>query len=936
MKTEKSILIVDDDGVFRHSVIYALRGNNYKIIQASDAREALNQMIEHRDVGVVILDLNLGASTGNEFLEGAKGRYPDFRVIVLTEREDILSAEAAREYKVFNYLPKASRSFLQSLRFTVEQAFRDLDREFLANKLGHLLQIQNEINDGDEPSHLFQLICDSVRKVVEGFTCHLRVYDLKRGDFCLAAFSGEREAKLIFEVPKKKGAPFSGLVANTKKRVVYNRLQADENFIEFKRETLSMEGLSPASVNYLQTVRSAVVIPIFTRIFDDEVDAILSVSSKFENYFTDGRCALIGEFVNQATIALTKYWLKNRRDEVHDDFDKIIKMMGDISERLSMGDSVLEVTALATERISEILHAETASIFIYNDRNGLLESIAEFRGATGVPKPSEVFEPGESLTGSVFKKGETIQLPAPSRQILTKPTEDRRYNSPRREAYIKQIPSQRLDHYLGVPIKVGERVTGVLRAVNKKSSEYQNAGDARNRACLLDRGFTEDCRSASEIAASHLAIAIRNAELIEKLNRKFLQLESVNEVGRAISSEMNVDDLLELVTDKTAEVMKAEICLLFLKNESEDSVELKQISGMDMIPGASYDLGEGVTGSVAESGRPVFQPETESNNGKYDAAILEFLQRKHNDRRKTIESVLVAPVAAKGKILGVIKVINKVEDHFQYDAEDLALFEAFCGFVGVAIENARIYDLTNRKLAEAEKSAALSQLVRALIHEVNNTLGLIPVNAEAIRRTLPENAVRARKNLDIIDGSARELGEFANELNGFSDAQMGHREPVEINEAVTLALEEIMPKVRSDPGFADINVTTAFSNDRIVCTIYKNLFVQIVRNIALNAYQAMKGKKRGTLDITSRISESGDVAIVEFEDSGAGIKSEDLEKIFNPGFSTKGKGNFGLGLWLVKNHMERIGGLVEVKSAAGQGTTFTLTIPMAVTVPDVE
>ncbi len=104
-------------------------------------------------------------------------------------------------------------------------------------------------------------------------------------------------------------------------------------------------------------------------------------------------------------------------------------------------------------------------------------------------------------------------------------------------------------------------------------------------------------------------------------------------------------------------------------------------------------------------------------------------------------------------------------------------------------------------------------------------------------------------------------------------------------------------------------------------------FTQIVRNIILNAYQAME-EKGGVLTISTYIDESGSYAVIQFKDTGCGIPENIIERIFDAEFSTKEKGN-GLGLWLVKMHLDEIDGLIFVKSEMQKGTVFTIKIPLS-------
>ena len=96
-------------------------------------------------------------------------------------------------------------------------------------------------------------------------------------------------------------------------------------------------------------------------------------------------------------------------------------------------------------------------------------------------------------------------------------------------------------------------------------------------------------------------------------------------------------------------------------------------------------------------------------------------------------------------------------------------------------------------------------------------------------------------------------------------------------------------------------------------------------NLMMNAVQAMPGG--GTLTLRARSSEER--ALLEVEDTGSGIPEENLERIFEPGFTTKGaRVGMGLGLIICSEIVDRHGGDISVRSEVGVGTTFTLSLPL--------
>jgi signal transduction histidine kinase len=387
--------------------------------------------------------------------------------------------------------------------------------------------------------------------------------------------------------------------------------------------------------------------------------------------------------------------------------------------------------------------------------------------------------------------------------------------------------------------------------------------------------------------------------------------------------------VLKLIIEKMAVMMEAEICMLFLKDDSGERVTLQEAFGLKagMLTDAFYELGEGVTGTVAQTGVPRLISKAVKNNGKYDAEIREYLSQKHGEPT-TIESLMVVPIQRRDEILGAMKVINKVGNQPQYTTDDLSNFVTFADYVDVAIFNAQEYKDAMERLTVAERNSALSQLVRAVAHEINNTFGTISATVEGVRARLGPTTPDIERMLSRIDDAATQTTEFATEISGYSAGRAGAKEARDVNKIILAAVSAINHAQYDVWGF--ITVEEDYCDNPLICEVYANPFSQVVRNIVINALQAMAERPGGRLWITTDAG-SGEFegkAIVRFRDNGPGIRPEYLpSRIFEPDFTTKASGN-GVGLWLVHSQLQLIGATIAVESVYGQGAVFTLLIPL--------
>jgi signal transduction histidine kinase/ActR/RegA family two-component response regulator len=945
--SDKEILIVEDEPKFRRAIKFALRERGYTFFEAESISQGISSLDEHPGIRVILLDLSLGEETGREFLERIRERASGYRVIILSAHEEELAAEQAREFGVFNYLPKAARSFTQSMRFSIEQGFKDIERELLEEererwiqekehlirKTENLLEIQSKINSDHPLPEILDLICDSLIKLVGAYTCHIRLYNLSRGDFDLVAFAGPAdEIRTIFDGPKRRGDFFSGIVAETKEPEHFRGLQQNKDFQEFRENLLKKQTLPPEAIDYLHTVQAAYIAPITTNMFADETDAIFNIGADSSEFFSEEKLEIIKEFVTQATTAITNAWQKKRKEDTHKDYRNISTVLEEISKKLRGENIENEIYDIVVEGIREIIKPETVTIFLYNKATGLLNTKAELRGEERKTPRPEGHPTDKGLTGWVFRERRALRMPNLQSQPVDRrrPREHSDYSPDLETEYVPDIPSERADHYLGVPMQIGGEIIGVIQLLNKKS-EYHGEIEDKER-WLLERGFSDDCENVLGIAASYLAVAIKNADLIEERNRKISQLDTLKDVGRFTSSEMPLDELLNQVIEDAAKDVQVEICLLFLLDPSKNQVVLEQCYGIprgQLPKDVFYEIGQGMTGRVAETGQSILA-KAEIPSGKYDQEIIGHLQQVYG-KDKTIESLMIVPIKVKNEIHGVIKAINKKGAVEQYIEEDLSFLETFAGYIGIPIEYARGYKLTTEKLATAEKNVALSHLVRAMVHEINNTKALIPVNVQLIRDRLSRSDYDIEEMIKVIEDSANQAVEFANSIQAFSAGRLGKREVHEVNTLIKKAVEQLAPGLERDRKYKSVTLVDNLPNGLPKCSVYQTPFIQVIQNIILNAYQAMEKSTEKTLTITSHLDVENNRLNVEFTDTGHGIDGEILEKIFDPEFTTKeGKGT-GIGLWLAKTHLNSIDADIKVRSVKNKGTTFTIELPVTYT-----
>ncbi|MDX6695570.1 MAG: hypothetical protein QOF02_3173, partial [Blastocatellia bacterium] len=236
----------------------------------------------------------------------------------------------------------------------------------------------------------------------------------------------------------------------------------------------------------------------------------------------------------------------------------------------------------------------------------------------------------------------------------------------------------------------------------------------------------------------------------------------------------------------------------------------------------------------------------------------------------------------------------------------------------------------NRAVARAEKLAAVGRLAAGVVHEINNPLATISACAEALESRAKEGAFDdspesedLREYLALIRSEAFRCKMITNGLLDFSRTRAGEHAPVDVSGVIETAARLVAHQKRGER----VEIVTEVSDDVAVISGDEGQLQQAVIALSTNAIDAMPDG--GRLRLGAR-NEEGHV-LIEVSDNGHGIAPENLTKIFDPFFTTKevGRGT-GLGLAVCYGIVTEHGGRLDVQSAIGKGTTFTISLPAAI------
>jgi len=237
-------------------------------------------------------------------------------------------------------------------------------------------------------------------------------------------------------------------------------------------------------------------------------------------------------------------------------------------------------------------------------------------------------------------------------------------------------------------------------------------------------------------------------------------------------------------------------------------------------------------------------------------------------------------------------------------------------------------DITEEKRQAAEREMirrkeSLSEMATLLAHEIRNPLGSLELFAGLLAdaaATQPD----LRRWTDHIQAGLRSLSATVNNVLQFHSQPMPQLAPVNLGRLMRESVEFLRPLARQ----AGLRLDLQNSLGELEIAADAHRLQQVFFNLALNAFRAMP--VNGTLAVRLRWAEPDRLneVRIEFEDTGRGIESENLKKIFDAGFTTHA-GNPGLGLAVCRTVVEQHGGSIEVASTLTKGTTFSVILPRA-------
>ncbi len=359
----------------------------------------------------------------------------------------------------------------------------------------------------------------------------------------------------------------------------------------------------------------------------------------------------------------------------------------------------------------------------------------------------------------------------------------------RLESFEDEVNERNLDHvredrtikaWMAVPMSVGGQVLGALAAGSQQ----------------VGRNFTDEQEKTFADIAALAATALDKTRLFEEANTRARQLASLNDISRQIvAEEANLENLMRLITQSAADILDAEAGSLLLETEDGSSdLEFRVATGdagSELI-GVRVPHGKGLVGEVASRGEPVIVNDVRSD-ARWGGEVSEDGFQTRN--------VLAVPLIVQDRVIGVLEILNKRGGGFT--TNDTQLLTTYAGQTAVAIENARLFQLTDLQLSQRVNE--LETLERIDV-ELNRSLDLHKTAALTVDWAM-ENTGATAGMLGLVRGTPPYL-ELVYQ-KGYDEADLpagtqGGRIPMDrgiASRTLRTRQPDLAPDVQQDPDY---------------------------------------------------------------------------------------------------------------------------------------
>jgi GAF domain-containing protein len=483
--------------------------------------------------------------------------------------------------------------------------------------------------------------------------------------------------------------------------------------------------------------------------------------------------------------------------------------------------------------------------------------------------------------------------------------------------------------------RAGGYRTGVIVPMLRSGRAVGAIGVGRSGPGGATRPYTEKEIALLQTFADQGVIAVENVRLFRELEartrelaRSVEELQALSEVGRAVSSTLDLPTVLATIVARAVQLSGTSSGVLYEYDETTQTFHLRashqtEAEVVEALRASPIQLGEGATGRAGTQRAPVEVVDI-LDDQQFRTGLRAVLARLG------YRSILSIPFLVEQRILGALTVSRREPGHFP--PETVNLLQTFATQSALAIQNARLFREIEAKGRELEvasrhKSQFLANMSHELRTPLNAILGYTELLIDGIYGDLSPKAgdVMAR-----IDRSGKHLLGLINDVLDLSKIEAGQLELALADYSLAEVVHAVVTQVESLAAEKGLILQATVAPDLPAGRGDERRLAQVLLNLVGNA---LKFTEVGSVRIVAH--RDGDAFVVAVADTGPGIAEADRQRIFEEfqqadSSSTRKKGGTGLGLSIARRIVELHGGRIGVESTVGRGSVFSFRVPVRV------
>jgi two-component system, NarL family, sensor histidine kinase DevS len=445
-------------------------------------------------------------------------------------------------------------------------------------------------------------------------------------------------------------------------------------------------------------------------------------------------------------------------------------------------------------------------------------------------------------------------------------------DDPRSVGFPPHHPSMKT--FLGVPIVLRGVAYGNLYLTEKEGGE----------------DFTEEDEELTHLLAAQAAVAIENARLYESSTRWLHQLESLNEIGNALASEIELEPLLGLVARRLRELVGARLVLIAIPRGDALSVAAAEGEGSYGVVGMQLEFAGSKAGRVLER----------RGSERVDSVLEDPEIDQQTARRLGVHSALFVPLIARGRAIGVMIAHDRSGPSPSFTDDDVRLAETFADRAAIAVDLSERVGRDALRRVVAAQELERKRLARELHDETAQALTSILLGLKPLEQDASSSEERAAvaSLRELVVSTLQDVRRLAVELrpSALDDFGLG------------TAVERLAETFREQTGMR-VDLETQLGDGRLPSEVETALY-RIVQEALANVVKHA-GAARVSILLTNK---NASVAAV-IEDDGAG-------------FDPSRVGDDVLGLVGMRERVGLVGGDLRIESSEGAGTTIVAEVPL--------